>query len=34
VAHAVLVGRQLRAAWAFRRERLIALLTPVSASAG
>ena len=33
-AHAVLVGRQLRAAWAFRRERLIALLTPVRASAG
>src|SRR5919108_573335 len=25
-AHAVLVGRQLRAAWAYRRERLIALL--------
>ena len=33
-AHALLVGRQLRAAWAYRRARLIALLAPVSARAG
>jgi len=33
-AHALLVGRQLRAAWAYRRDRLIALLAPVSARAG
>jgi len=33
-AHALLVGRQLRAAWAYRRERLIALLAPVTARAG
>jgi len=32
-AHALLVARQLRAAWAYRREQLIALLTPVSARA-
>ncbi len=32
--HALLVGRQLRAAWAYRRERLIALLAPISAPAG
>jgi len=28
--HALLVGRQLRAAWTYRRERLIALLAPIS----
>jgi ligand-binding SRPBCC domain-containing protein len=33
-AHALLVRRQLRAAWAYRRDRLIALLAPVSARAG
>ena len=33
-AHALLVGRQLRAAWAYRRERLIALLAPLGARAG
>jgi len=33
-AHALLVGRQLRAAWAYRRDRLISLLSPVSAPAG
>ena len=32
--HALLVGRQLRAAWTYRRERLIELLAPVSARAG
>jgi ligand-binding SRPBCC domain-containing protein len=34
VAHGLLVGRQLRAAWAYRRERLLELLAPVSAPAG
>ena len=34
VAHVLLVGRQLHAAWAFRRDRLIELLAPVSAPAG
>ena len=33
-AHAILVGRRLRAAWDYRRDRLIALLAPVSARAG
>lgn len=33
-AHGLLVGRQLRAAWAYRRERLIALLAPLSAGGG
>jgi len=33
-AHALVLGRQLRAAWAYRRDRLIALLAPVSAPAG
>jgi ligand-binding SRPBCC domain-containing protein len=33
-AHALLVGRQLRAAWAYRRARLVELLAPVSARAG
>ena len=33
VAHALGVGRQLRTAWRYRRERLIALLAPVSAPA-
>jgi len=32
-AHALLVGRQLRAAWAYRRERLQMLLAPLSAPA-
>jgi hypothetical protein len=34
VGHALLVGRQLRAAWAYRRERLASLLAGVSAPAG
>src|SRR5207253_10820471 len=33
-AHRLIVGRQLRAAWAYRRERLVELLAPVSAPAG
>ena len=32
-AHALVVGRQLRAAWAYRRARLQALLAPISAPA-
>jgi ligand-binding SRPBCC domain-containing protein len=34
VAHRLIVGRQLRAAWAYRREQLVELLAPVSARAG
>jgi hypothetical protein len=33
-AHRLIVGRQLRAAWAYRRERLVELLAPVSSPAG
>jgi ligand-binding SRPBCC domain-containing protein len=32
--HALLVAQQLRAAWVYRRERLIEMLAPVSARAG
>jgi ligand-binding SRPBCC domain-containing protein len=33
-AHALLVGRQIQAAWSWRRERLAETLAPVSARAG
>lgn len=34
LAHALVIGRRLRAAWAWRRRRVEALLGPVSSSAG
>jgi ligand-binding SRPBCC domain-containing protein len=34
VAHALVIGRQIQAAWTWRRERLTEALAPVSAPAG